>query len=256
MGFRNRNIKGFITTDPFAEDPTKAFDYAGVLLRDMGWNYNNSRRWRSDDGYTIADFCNSNFSEEKFDERDFDGDMDGMIDYLARFGALVVPAANGIMIASKDMVAKEFGKGKDARRQMKDVMEGESREYQYYLDGEVYTILFQDDGDDNHIDPVTDIEFLDEWQVRDMDFTDSIGGYYGYDWAMKDAREQVEYAKERARQRAIRANSAPVADRRYSVSSGIDGNEAARLGLYGMDVGESRTVNGVTYTRNANRRRR
>ena len=48
--FGNRNIRGYIAVDPFAEDPTVAFDYSGVLLRDRGWNYNNSHRWRSDKG--------------------------------------------------------------------------------------------------------------------------------------------------------------------------------------------------------------
>lgn len=256
MGFGSRNIRGYIAYDPYPEDPTKEFDYVGVLLRDKGWNYNNSRRWKSDEGYTIADFCNSNFSEEKFDEYDFDRDMDGMIAYLAHFGAIVVPAGDDIMIASKDMVNLNFGKDKGARNRMRDVMRDEAREYGYFREGEVYTVLIDDDGDDNHIDPNTEIQFLDDRQLREMEFTDAIGGYYGYDWAMEAAKEEVESAKAHARKRAIRANAAPVSDRSYSVTSGIDGNEAARLGLYGMDVGESRTVNGVTYTRNANRRRR
>ena len=260
----NRNIKAWYTQDPDIVNPFDDWDTAGTQLwkDDRAYYYN---RFKGRKGETLADFCNSRFDLDRFEEMDFRNEED-ICEYLKHFGCLAVPlyggrygGFDGLVVIGQSGIKKEWGDPKSAknRKLAKEVLQGEAEAYYQAATGDVYGYVITDDGDDNIQDPF-DIQYkADYGEILDEgEDVDSCWGFYGDDSVKEAAKEAWDYAVEKKQERIAKEAKMAPKDRRYTiVKKNVHAPKNARTQIGKMKVGDSVTLrDGTVLTRTANRK--
>lgn len=161
-----------IEVDVFAENPRKAFDTLGTILY-------TSSRYTLGDRQATSEEIDAIMADDKYLSFPVYAYIHGGTALsTSPFGCRFDSGMCGVMYAEKTELEKEFGElTPETLERLEKGFKAELREFQAYLNGEVYGWIVRDEAGE----PV-----------------ESCWGYYDYDFAVDDAKEAIERLSSKA----------------------------------------------------------